>query len=93
VEQLDAALADELHPLAQVRRQRERLAEQRLDRVAAVDVGVVEGGDAAVKALLDPAQPLARGPTPVGHAPAAGDDRGQGGWREGHAEISFNWST
>jgi hypothetical protein len=72
--QLDADLADQLDALAQPRLQRERLAEQAFDAVAAVDVGMVEAGHAELDALLDPAQALLRRPFPRGQAPGAGDD-------------------
>ena len=75
--QADAALADQLQPVSQRRPKGQRLAEQRLDGVAAVDVRVVEAGDAQVGPAFDPPQPLGRRPPLLVQPPGAGDDRAQ----------------
>ena len=77
VHQPDAALADQLHPVAQRRAQCQRLAEQRLDAAPAVEVGMVEAGHTQLEVALDPGQALLRGPTPFGQPPGASDDRRQ----------------
>ena len=56
----DAALGHDLHPLAQAGRLRERAAKEPFARVVAVDIGVIERGDAAFQRGLD-LRPHARG--------------------------------
>ena len=76
-DQLDAAFADQFDPVAQRRLAPQRFAEQALDAVAAVDVGMVEAGHAERDALLDEADALLDRHAPLRHAPHAGDDARQ----------------
>jgi hypothetical protein len=76
-QQLDAALADQLHALAQARLGAQRFAEVAFDAVVAIDVGMVERSHAHRDALLDEGDALLDRHVPVDHAPHAGDDAGQ----------------
>ena len=70
----DAALGDQLYPLTQSGAGGQCVAEQLLDGVVAVNVGVIEAGDAQVEALFDPAKASSHVEVPARHAPGAGHD-------------------
>ncbi len=70
--ELDATLGHQLQPVAQPRLGGQRRAEQPFAGVAAVDVGVVERGDAQVEAAVDEAQQRAGVHAPLTQPPHAG---------------------
>jgi len=76
-QELDAALADDLDALAQAGLGAQGFAEQGLDAVVAVDVGVVEGGHAEGDAFLDKGDARRHRHVPFAQAPHAGNDARQ----------------
>ena len=69
--EFDAALGNELHLLCKLRLACEYFAERLLVAVVAVDVGVVEGGDAFIEGGIDELFEGVCGD--VGPSPGAGD--------------------
>jgi hypothetical protein len=53
------AFADNFHPATQMRRQLQRFAKGRLALIIAVNIGVIDGGNAQIQVLLNKADQLA----------------------------------
>ena len=67
----NTALGDNLHALAQMRRQLQRFAKRCFALIASIDIRVIDGRHAEIQVLLNKTHQLARGHVPVHQTPVA----------------------